>query len=47
MEAEAMRHLKGDWVAYWEHELGRRQQDHDFQFKQINLQLFSGLLVLV
>lgn len=39
---EPSRHLKGDWIAYWEHELGYRNGPRSFDFKQIGLQLFVG-----
>nr|CAB3267730.1 WD repeat-containing protein 81-like [Phallusia mammillata] len=35
-------HLNGNWLAYWEHEIGLADDDYHIHFNQIGLQSFSG-----
>lgn len=42
LEGNTLRHLRGNWLQYWEHEVGLADQSQDFSLKQIKLLTFAG-----
>ena len=42
MSENQERHLRGNWLQYWEHEVGLMDQQDTINFKQIKLMTCSG-----
>ena len=42
LETNTLRHLRGNWLQYWGHEVGLADQTDKFNLKQIKLLTFAG-----